>query len=75
MPIPAPECDSFVPFVHKALHLTGHGRPVWPIEEKPDFERERRLLLVNVGTHNTLISTNESIIKSSVIAAIEEARI
>ena len=24
--------QSFFLFVHKALHLTGHGRPVWPIQ-------------------------------------------
>jgi hypothetical protein len=34
MPIPAPEWDRFSPFVHKELHLTGHGRSFWPIKVK-----------------------------------------
>jgi hypothetical protein len=28
----SPECNSFFYLVHKALHLKGHVRPVWPIE-------------------------------------------
>ena len=31
MPILAPEWDSVALKVHEALHLSTHGRPVWPM--------------------------------------------
>jgi len=30
MPIPTPEWDSVLPYLHK-FHLAGYGRPVWPM--------------------------------------------
>jgi len=43
MPISASEWDRIFPFVHKALHLTGHGRPVWPIKVKHELPYEAYL--------------------------------
>jgi hypothetical protein len=34
MTIPACRRDSVFPCVHEALHLTGHGRSVWPMYVK-----------------------------------------
>jgi hypothetical protein len=37
MPILLPEWDSVFPFVQQVLHLTGHGRSVWPMKVKKCF--------------------------------------
>jgi len=50
IPMLAPGRDTIVPFGREYIHVTGHGRPVWPMNSIPPEQNAQPLTLNQVGS-------------------------